>query len=182
MILARRALVSACVLAAVTASIQIAAEPPTLRASGPIIYLADNLDEENGLGWCFDTIGPGLSEVIHARACSADDGDVEGRDFSFSYDQVSGRISAETFDGKCVTANTQGTGPAVGLYDCDPANAAQTFIYDAEKMTLHPGGDASICITAAAQSVDHGMLESRALAVEECNAVNATLREWLIKP
>ncbi len=182
MSLVRNTLLTVIALEATTVSVHTSAEPPMLQASGPIIYLADNLDEENGLGWCIDTIGPGFSETLHSRACSADDGDTEGRDFSFTYDPTSGQIAAVTFGGKCVTANTEGTGPVVGLYDCQPENPAQLFVYDAEEMTFHPGGNESICITAATESVDHGMFQSRALALQACNEVDATLRQWLIKP
>ena len=181
MSLVRRTLLTLVALAAALVSVRTSAEPPILQASGPIIYLADNLGEENDLGWCIDTIGPGFSETLHSRACSADDGDIEGRDFSFTYDAASDRIAAVTFDGKCVTANTEGTGPAVGLYDCQPGNPAQTFVYNAEEKTFHPGGNESICITAATESVDHGMFQSRALALQACNEVDVTLRQWLIK-
>ena len=182
MSLQRRTLLTVISVAATLVSVYTSAAPPMLQASGPIIYLADNLDEENGLGWCIDTIGPGFSETLHSRACSADDGDIEGRDFSFTYDPASGRIAAVTFDGKCVTANTEGTGPAVGLFDCEPENPAQMFVYDAEEMTFHPGGNESICVTAVTESVDHGMFQSRALSIQACNEVDVTLRQWSIEP
>lgn len=182
MSLVRKILVTVVVLATTTVFVHASAEPPMLKASGPIIYLADNLDEENRLGWCIDTIGPGFSEILHSRACSADDGNVEGRDFSFTYDSAAGRITAVSFDGKCVTANTEGTGSAVGLHDCQSENPAQMFLYDADEMTFHPGGNENICMTAASKSMDHGMVQSRALALRACNEVDAPLRQWLIKP
>jgi len=164
-----------------TAVAQVSAEPPILQASGPIIYLADNLDEQDQLGWCLDTEGPGLSEVLHTRACSADDESAE-RDFSFSFDSQSGQIKSESFLGKCVTINADGSEHAFGLFDCVSASEAQQFSYDDEQMTFHPRGREDICVSAAAMAMDHGPFRSRRIRLEVCADVDATLRQWVIKP
>ena len=45
------------------------AAPPDVKTPTPMIYLADNLDEKDGLEWCIDTVGRGLSDRLHAHSC-----------------------------------------------------------------------------------------------------------------
>ncbi len=52
------------------------AEPPQLQTSAPVIFLADNLDEQDKLGWCIDTQGRGFSERLHAHSCKPQGGNV----------------------------------------------------------------------------------------------------------
>ena len=42
----------------------VQADPPAIRTPAPVIYLADNLDEQDKLGWCIDTKGRGFSGVF----------------------------------------------------------------------------------------------------------------------
>ena len=35
-----------------------------LQTPEPVIYLADNLDEQDNLGWCIDILGRGWSEQL----------------------------------------------------------------------------------------------------------------------
>ena len=72
------------------------AAPPDLRTPAPVIYLADNLDEQDGLGWCIDTRGRGFSDRLHAHSCKPRGGDVQ-----FRYDEAARRIASATFAGKC---------------------------------------------------------------------------------
>ena len=37
--------------------------PPELQTPEPVIYLADNIDEKDNLGWCIDTLGRGWSRT-----------------------------------------------------------------------------------------------------------------------
>ena len=34
--------------------------PPDLKTPTPVVYLADNLDEQDNLGFCIDTVGRGV--------------------------------------------------------------------------------------------------------------------------
>lgn len=45
------------------------AAPPDLKTPAPVIFLADNLDENQNLGFCIDTVGRGLSDRLHAHSC-----------------------------------------------------------------------------------------------------------------
>jgi hypothetical protein len=52
-------------------------EPPEVKTPAPVIFLADNLNEPEKLGWCIDTKGRGFSEVLHAHSCKPHGGDVQ---------------------------------------------------------------------------------------------------------
>ena len=74
------------------------AEAPDLQSGTPVIYLADNLDEKDKLGWCIDTKGRGFADTLHAHSCKpAGPG---YRDTQFSYDADSGQIRSAAFDEK----------------------------------------------------------------------------------
>ena len=64
------------------------AAPPELQTPAPVIYLADNLDEQDKLGWCIDTVGRGLFDRLHAHSCKPHGGDVQ-----FKFDAASGHCS-----------------------------------------------------------------------------------------
>lgn len=164
-----------------TASQYSLAEPPVLSATGPLIALADSLDQEQPVGWCIDTIGPGINEKLHTRDCSPDE-DVETRDFSFTFDAVSGRIASATFANKCISVKEDDNKSSLRLFDCDSGDLAQVFKYNSEEMTFHPGASNSICLTVAKMSMDHGRFQSRPIALEECVVVDEKLRQWLIIP
>lgn len=53
------------------------ADTPELRTPPPVIYLSDNLDEVDRLGWCIDTRGRGFSEHLQAHSCKPQGGDVQ---------------------------------------------------------------------------------------------------------
>ena len=44
--------------------------PPDLKTPTPVIYLADNLDEQDNLGFCIDTVGRGFAERLHAHSAN----------------------------------------------------------------------------------------------------------------
>ncbi|WP_159020052.1 hypothetical protein [Algibacter sp. L3A6] len=50
---------------------------PIIQTPAPLIHLADNLDEQDELGWCIDTQGNGFAENLHAHSCKPDGGDVQ---------------------------------------------------------------------------------------------------------
>ena len=43
---------------------------PQIRTPLPVIYLEDNLDEKDDLGYCIDTVGSGFAEKLHAHSVS----------------------------------------------------------------------------------------------------------------
>ena len=70
---------------------------PYIKTPSPVIYLENNLDEKDNLGYCLDTIGRGFADKLHAHSCKPRGGDVQ---FKYGYDQK--RIQSATFEGKCV--------------------------------------------------------------------------------
>ena len=100
-----------------------------------MVYLADNLDEQDNLGFCIDTVGRGFSERLHAHSCKPRGGDVQ-----FDYDR--GRIVSATYAGKCATLQAPAAaGVSLGLLDCSEASAGQIFDYDVDAMEFRPGAD-----------------------------------------
>ena len=75
----------------------VLAEAPTIQTVGPVIHLADNLDEEAKLGWCIDTEGRGESDRLHTHSCKP-----TGDDVLFSYEPATGMIKSVTYAGKCM--------------------------------------------------------------------------------
>ncbi|MCH6259162.1 hypothetical protein MLD52_21575 [Puniceicoccaceae bacterium K14] len=60
---------------------------PIIQTEGPIIYLADNLDEQDKLGWCIDTDGKDFSDTLQAHSCKP-----EGNDVLFRYNEKHSRF------------------------------------------------------------------------------------------
>ena len=89
----------------------VQADPPAIRTPAPVIYLADNLDEQDKLGWCIDTKGRGFSEFLHVHSCKPHGGDVQ-----FLYDQKLGQIRSAEFSGKCVTLTSNGLSNSFRLF------------------------------------------------------------------
>lgn len=52
----------------VPVSVSAVAAPPELQTPEPVIYLADNIDEKDALGWCIDTLGRGWSEQLQTHS------------------------------------------------------------------------------------------------------------------
>lgn len=153
------------------------AAAPTIQTEGPVIHLADNLDEEAQLGWCIDTLGRGFNEVLHSHSCKP-----SGEDVLFTYDAERGMIQSPTYDGKCMALSAPDSAETpFGLLDCDAEDAAQRFSYDPETMELHPGDDAAQCVTVAPQIDDAGPFQSRALRLAACDALEPGFKQWVIK-
>ena len=106
----------------------IEAQPPQIKTPAPVIYLADNLDERDYLGWCIDTKGRGFSEVLHAHSCKPFGGDVQ-----FSYNSKMRHIRSVEFSDRCLTISSSGYSGPPGLLKCDPNLVSQKFTYDSQR-------------------------------------------------
>ena len=103
--------------------LMVNAEPPELQAPSPVIYLADNLDEQDKLGWCIDTLGRGFSEQLQTHSCKPLGGDVQ-----FSYNQETQQIMSVEFPGKCADLNQPAAeGVSFDLLDCS-GSEEQKFV------------------------------------------------------
>ncbi len=154
------------------------AEAPNVKTPSPVIFLADNLDEEAGLGWCIDTVGRGFNDQLHAHSCKPQGGDVQ-----FAYDTANNAIASATFDGKCMTLQTPSAGNRTfGLVDCDTSDPAQRFTYDAGAQTIQLGSDPSQCVTVEAGINPAGPFQSRTLIHQTCTELDDTFKQWVVRP
>lgn len=156
------------------------AQAPVIQSASPVIYLANNLDEKDKLGWCIDTKGRGFSEKLHAHSCKPDKG--KALDTQFSFDQQSGQLHSVAYQGKCAALNNPAdkTTP-FGLIDCDANSVAQKFSYQAEAMQIQIGSDQAKCMVVGAASRSAGPFMSRDLIVADCNKVDKKYKQWVIK-
>lgn len=151
--------------------------PPELQTPEPVIYLADNIDEQEALGWCIDTLGRGWSEQLQTHSCKPDGGDVQ-----FAYDSEARRIVSVEFPGKCATLNESADAEvAFDLLDCAATSAAQSFIYDAESLEFMLESDPDLCLAAGAESRTAGPYMARDLVLAPCASTEAALKQWVVK-
>ncbi len=153
------------------------ADPPDLRTPAPVIHLADNLDEVDGLGWCIDTIGRGLSDRLHAHSCKPRGGDVQ-----FRLSEVTGQIASVPFEGKCMAyLHPDDLSEPLGLIDCNAAADAQKFNYDPRSMTIRPSLDHTECLSVGANSRSAGPFMARNLRFSACSAADARFQQWIVR-
>ena len=152
------------------------AAPPDLKTPAPVIFLADNLDEAQNLGFCIDTVGRGLSDRLHAHSCKPQGGDVQ-----FLYDPNSGQIKSATFDNLCAELLEPATdGGTLGLLTCSD-NDRQTFTYDAGKLEFRPKGAGTLCLSSPGDTRAAGPFESRDLMLADCAVTPAAQKQWVIQ-
>ena len=157
--------------------VSVSAAPPELQTPEPVIYLADNLDEQDNLGYCIDTLGRGFSEQLQTHSCKPQGGDVQ-----FSFDEQTQQIASVEFSGKCATLHeSAAAGVSFDLLDCSTDSEAQRFVYNADTLELMPESDQSLCITAGAGSQSAGPFMSRALELADCSSTEATFKQWVVK-
>ena len=148
------------------------AESPNLRTPSPVIYLADNLDEADELGWCIDTIGRGFAERLHAHSCKPRGGDVQ-----FSFDPKTMQIKSVAFEAKCVELGP--INEPLRLLDCSPA-ATQQFDYSLRTGLITHVESPDICLTVGEQSRSAGPYMSRDLRFQKCDGESATRQAWVV--
>lgn len=156
-------------------AVSVNAAPPELQTPSPVIYLADNLDEQDKLGWCIDTLGRGLSEELQTHSCKPQGGDVQ-----FAFNTDSQQIYSVEYAGKCATLNQPAAvGVTFDLLDCSDSEL-QKFSYNSERMEFSPRTNSDLCITAGAESRSAGPFMSRDLKLEVCAATEASFKQWII--
>lgn len=149
------------------------AEVPSLRTPSPVIYLADNLDEADQLGWCIDTVGRGFAESLHAHSCKPRGGDVQ-----FSYNSETMQISSVPYRGKCMELVS--LQEPLGLLDCAD-KAAQRFEFAGENGRIHPDDRPDLCLTVGEASRSAGPYMSRGLGFQTCEDGLAERQIWVFK-
>ena len=161
-------------------SVEAMADAPNVQTPSPVIYLSDNLNEPDNLGWCIDTRGRGFKENLHAHSCKPRGGDVQ---FSFNSDDQS--ISSVVFTDKCMERNTIGSenDPMVtfSLFDCDASVAAQRFQFDPSNGFLSPSNELNLCVAVGDSIRQAGPFSSRDLLLLDCKTTAAVQTTWTIK-
>ncbi|MFD0980078.1 ricin-type beta-trefoil lectin domain protein [Tropicimonas aquimaris] len=148
---------------------------PNLRTPAPVIHLAENLDEKDGLGWCLDTLGRGFSTSLQVHSCKPQGGDVQ-----FSFEPETGAIRSVAFPDHC--AVRQEAGPTnLGLAPCDADDPDQRFAFDADTGALSAADAPDQCLSAGEASRSAGPFMSRELLLTDCTATDPALRRWVIR-
>lgn len=163
-------LVPACL--AIAASSPALADAPDLKTPAPVIYLADNLDEADRLGWCIDTQGRGFGENLHAHSCKPQGGDVQ-----FSFDETTGQINSVAFAGKCMELIAPDEKIAFGLRDCSDAKT-QVFAFEPENGRIAPANQPDTCVAVGESSRSAGPFMSRDLVLMSCASAERALITW----
>jgi len=157
--------------------LSVNAAPPELQTPEPVIYLADNLDEKDNLGWCIDTLGRGWSEQLQTHSCKPQGGDVQ-----FFYNVETRQIASVEFPGKCATLHeTASAGVSFDLLDYSSTSSQQLFTYSADSSEFSPEADRNLCVAAGAGSQAAGPFMSRRLELAPCISTDARLKQWVIK-
>ncbi len=150
------------------------AEAPDLQTPAPVIFLSDNLDEVDRLGWCIDTLGRGFSENLQAHSCKPEGGDVQ-----FALEEDTGLIRSVEFAEYCMEY-VPDADPVFALATCDPANARQQFVYNQETQAISPADDATLCVAVGAESRSAGPYMSRNLLMTPCTSTDPLYRSWTV--
>lgn len=151
--------------------------PPTIQTPNPVIYLADNLDEQDELGWCIDTQGSGFSDILHAHSCKPAGGDVQ-----FYYNEETRQIFSDEYADFCMEM-TGGPiqGMTLNLVQSDPNSSFQKFNYNLESGEFVPEDDNTLCLAVGATSASAGPYMSRTLSLEPTATTDESLKKWVIK-
>lgn len=158
-------------------SAQVAsAASPDVQTPAPVIYLADNLDEADNLGWCIDTVGRGYSDKLHTHSCKPQGGDVQ-----FAVDSDMGVIRSVAFPEECVVVLADGSDTVFGLADCDHTETAQQFSFDSASGAITPSIATDQCMAVGETSRTAGPFMSRDLVLADCGTTDPTLRTWVYR-
>ena len=150
---------------------------PEIQMAGPVIYLADNLNEKEKLGWCIDTEGKGQGDQLQAHSCKP-----AGDDTQYSYDTATSTIRSVNYDNQCMSLNDpENAVNPFGLVDCVDGDPKQQFAYDADNMEIRVGENPSQCVTVAETIVEAGPYQSRDLIAAPCNGLEASFKQWVVR-
>lgn len=149
---------------------------PFIQTPAPLIHLADNLDEQDKLGWCIDTQGIGFNEDLHVHSCKPAGGDVQ-----FYYNEETSQICSVEYVDFCIEMTG---GPMAGmslrLVKSDPNSSEQKFIYDEESGEFRPESNDKLCLAAGVTSAAAGRYMSRTLSLEIVSDTDVSLKKWVI--
>ena len=152
------------------------ANPPIIQTPSPVIHLADNLDEQDQLGYCIDTRGRGFNVELHAHSCKARGGDVQ-----FSYNKETLQICSVGFIGFCIEMpGGASKGMSLILVESNMGSSDQKFIYNNDSGEFVPEGNPTLCLAVGETSTAAGIYMSRSLTLELSSETDVKLKQWVI--
>lgn len=150
---------------------------PRIQSPDPIIYLADNLDEQDQLGFCIDTDGKGFSDSLQVHSCKPN-----GDDVLFYYDRETQQICSATYPGFCAAMlGGPQVGMTISLVESDPESPDQKFGYDDATGEFWPTESESLCLAAGSESDDAGPYMSRTLSLQPRASIDKRLKTWVVR-
>ena len=150
--------------------------PPILQTPSPVIYLADNLDEKDQLGYCIDTRGRGFNEELHAHSCKPRGGDVQ-----FSYNKETLQICSVEFIGYCIEMTGGASkGMSLRLVKSNTSSSDQKFIYNEDSGEFVPEENLTLCLAVGETSRAAGIYMARSLTLELSSETDVKLKQWVI--
>ena len=150
--------------------------PPILQTPSPVIHLADNLDEQDQLGYCIDTRGRGFNEELHAHSCKASGGDVQ-----FFYNKETLQICSVEFTDYCIEMpGGAAKGMSLRLVESNMSLSDQKFIYNEDIGEFVPEEDLTLCLAVGESSAAAGIYMSRSLTLELSSETDDKLKQWVI--
>lgn len=152
------------------------ADTPDIKTPSPVIFLSDNFNEPDNLGWCIDTLGRGFAEELQAHSCKPQGGDVQ-----FDYQPQNKSITSVAFSDMCMTHNSKESTVVFGLVDCDSADPAQQFVFDRSTGYLTPHADTDLCVAVGETIRKAGPFSSRDLILANCNITPPIHITWTIR-
>lgn len=150
------------------------AAEPEIKTPSPVIYLAQNLDEKDNLGWCIDTLGRGFAERLQAHSCKPRGGDVQ-----FQFDDQTGLIRSVEFNDFCMV-NRPDAKTIFGLENCNSDLPEQRFSYDSVSQEIKPSNEPESCVVVGEQSRSAGPFMSRVLLLADCEKTDLAFKQWVI--
>ncbi len=156
---------------------KLSSNAPNIQSPEPIIYLADNLDEKDKLGYCIDTKNRGFNDSLHAHSCKPN-----GEDVLFYFDEETQQICSATYPGFCAAMiGGPKIGMTISLVKSDTQSSEQKFIYDKESGEFRPKEDINLCLAAGSESDDARPYMSRTLSLQPIESTDKSLKTWVIK-
>ncbi len=154
----------------------IVVNAPTIQTPSPVIHLADNLDEQDQLGYCIDTRRNGFNEELHAHSCKASGGDVQ-----FTYNEETLQICSAEFSGFCIEMPGGPTeGMSLILVESNIDLPQQKFVYNEDSGEFRPEQDTSLCLAVGETSTAAGPYMSRSLSLELSSEIEVKFKQWVI--
>lgn len=153
------------------------ANRPLIQTKGPIIHLADNLDEQDSLGWCIDTDGKDFSNTLQAHSCKP-----EGNDVLFSYNDETLQICSVTYPGYCAAMiGGPRSGMTISLVKSDPDSSDQKFSYHRSSGEFRPVSNSKLCLAVDDASDSAGPYMSRKLTLKPRGKTKQELKQWVVQ-